>query len=75
LLARAQVLGAVRKQRFDGARGFGAQGGGGGVECGFHRIARGTGRPEHMADNLKAGFGTLPDAAQRARMAQAYAAL
>jgi len=35
----------------------------------------GTGRPEHMADNLKAGFGTLPDAAQRARMAQAYAAL
>jgi diketogulonate reductase-like aldo/keto reductase len=35
----------------------------------------GTGRPEHMADNLKAGFGPLPDAAQRARMAQYYAAL
>jgi len=35
----------------------------------------GTGRPEHMADNLKAGFGPLPDMAQRRRMAQAYAAL
>ncbi|MNC87573.1 Aldo/keto reductase family protein [compost metagenome] len=35
----------------------------------------GTGKPEHMADNLKAGFGPLPDAAQRQRMAQAYAAL
>ncbi|HSB98816.1 MAG TPA: aldo/keto reductase [Burkholderiaceae bacterium] len=35
----------------------------------------GTGRPEHMADNLKAGFGPLPNAAQRARMAQYYAAL
>jgi len=35
----------------------------------------GTGRPEHMADNLRAGFGPLPDAAQRQRMAQAYAAL
>jgi diketogulonate reductase-like aldo/keto reductase len=32
----------------------------------------GTGRPEHMADNLKAGFGPLPDAKQRARMAQHY---
>jgi diketogulonate reductase-like aldo/keto reductase len=35
----------------------------------------GTGRPEHMADNLRAGFGPLPDAAQRRRLAQAYAAL
>jgi diketogulonate reductase-like aldo/keto reductase len=35
----------------------------------------GTGRPEHMADNLQAGFGMLPDEAQRRRMAQAYAAL
>jgi diketogulonate reductase-like aldo/keto reductase len=35
----------------------------------------GTGRPEHMADNLKAGFGPLPDARQRARMAEDYAAL
>lgn len=35
----------------------------------------GTGKPEHMADNLKAGFGLLPDQAQRRRMAQAYAAL
>jgi diketogulonate reductase-like aldo/keto reductase len=32
----------------------------------------GTGRPEHMADNLKAGLGPLPDAKQRARMAQHY---
>jgi diketogulonate reductase-like aldo/keto reductase len=35
----------------------------------------GTGRPEHMADNLKAGFGPLPDAAQRRRMSQYYDAL
>jgi len=35
----------------------------------------GTGKPEHMADNLAAGFGLLPDDAQRRRMAQAYAAL
>jgi len=35
----------------------------------------GTGRPEHMADNLKGGFGPLPDESQRRRMAQAYAAL
>ena len=35
----------------------------------------GTGKPEHMADNLKAGFGPLPDAAQRARMARYYAAV
>ena len=28
----------------------------------------GTGRPEHMRDNARAGFGTLPDAAMRTRM-------
>ena len=31
----------------------------------------GTGKPEHMRDNLAAGTGPMPDAAQRARMAQA----
>ena len=35
----------------------------------------GTGTPRHMADNLKAGFGPLPDEAQRRRMAQYYATL
>jgi diketogulonate reductase-like aldo/keto reductase len=35
----------------------------------------GTGKPEHMADDLEAGFGPLPGAAQRRRMAEAYAAL
>ena len=30
----------------------------------------GTGKPEHMRDNLAAGIGVLPDAAMRARMAQ-----
>ena len=30
----------------------------------------GTGKPEHMRDNLAAGAGPLPDAAQRARMAE-----
>jgi diketogulonate reductase-like aldo/keto reductase len=35
----------------------------------------GTGRPEHMVDNLAAGIGVLPDAAQRRRMAQHYASL
>ena len=29
----------------------------------------GTGRPDHMADNLAAGFGALPDEAMRRRMA------
>lgn len=29
----------------------------------------GTGRPEHMADNARAGFGPFPDAAMRERMA------
>ena len=35
----------------------------------------GTARPEHMADNLAAGRGALPDAAQRRRMAEYYDAL
>ena len=30
----------------------------------------GTGRPEHIADNVAAGLGALPDEAQRARMAR-----
>jgi aryl-alcohol dehydrogenase-like predicted oxidoreductase len=32
-------------------------------------VIPGTGRPEHVVDNLKAGTGKLPDAALRARMA------
>ena len=31
-------------------------------------VIPGTGRPEHMVDNIAAGFGRLPDAALRARM-------
>jgi aryl-alcohol dehydrogenase-like predicted oxidoreductase len=31
----------------------------------------GTGRPEHMRDNVAAGSGPLPDARQRTRMAEA----
>jgi diketogulonate reductase-like aldo/keto reductase len=31
-------------------------------------VIPGTGRPEHMADNVGAGFGRVPDAALRARM-------
>jgi aryl-alcohol dehydrogenase-like predicted oxidoreductase len=31
-------------------------------------VIPGTGNPAHMADNLKAGLGRLPDAGQRARM-------
>lgn len=33
-----------------------------------------TSRPEHMQDNLQAGFGPMPDAAMRERMAQDFAA-
>jgi aryl-alcohol dehydrogenase-like predicted oxidoreductase len=29
----------------------------------------GTSKPEHMADNLRAGFGPFPDAAMRDRIA------
>ena len=31
-------------------------------------VIPGTGRPEHMKDNVRAGFGRYPDAALRARM-------
>jgi len=31
-------------------------------------VIPGTGRPEHMSDNIGAGFGRLPDAALRSRM-------
>ena len=32
----------------------------------------GTGKPEHIADNVAAGFGALPDAAMRRRMAEHF---
>ena len=32
-------------------------------------VIPGTSRPEHMADNARAGLGKLPDASLRARMA------
>ncbi|MEK6244251.1 MAG: aldo/keto reductase [Pseudomonadota bacterium] len=35
----------------------------------------GTGKPEHVADNVTAGFGALPDEATRKRMAAYYDAL
>lgn len=35
----------------------------------------GTGKPEHMTDNLGAGTGTLPDAAMRKRMLQYFESL
>jgi len=35
----------------------------------------GTGKPEHIADNVAAGFGTLPDEAMRKRMAEYFDAL
>jgi aryl-alcohol dehydrogenase-like predicted oxidoreductase len=38
-------------------------------------VIPGTGNPAHMADNLKAGLGRLPDAAQRARMIKYVEAL
>lgn len=34
-------------------------------------VIPGTGRPEHMRDNVQAGFAPLPDAALRERIAQA----
>jgi aryl-alcohol dehydrogenase-like predicted oxidoreductase len=36
-------------------------------------VIPGTGRPEHMLDNVRAGFGVLPDAATRERIAAAIA--
>ena len=38
-------------------------------------VIPGTGNPEHMADNLGAGRGRLPDAAQRQRMVAFFDAL
>jgi len=38
-------------------------------------VIPGTGKPEHIADNVAAGFGALPDAAMRRRMAEYYDAL
>ena len=38
-------------------------------------VIPGTGRPEHVADNVAAGFGALPDDRMRARMAEYYDAL
>jgi len=35
----------------------------------------GTGKPEHMADNVAAGFGALPDEATRKRMAEHFDSL
>lgn len=35
----------------------------------------GTGRPEHMADNVAAGFGALPDSATRRKMADYFDSL
>ena len=35
----------------------------------------GTGKPEHIADNVAAGFGTLPDETQRKRMAEHFDSL
>ena len=35
----------------------------------------GTGKPEHMADNVGAGFGALPDAAARKKMAEYFDSL
>ncbi|WP_425068528.1 aldo/keto reductase [Reyranella sp.] len=37
-------------------------------------VIPGTGRPEHMADNLQAGFGAYPDAALRRKMIDEIAA-
>jgi aryl-alcohol dehydrogenase-like predicted oxidoreductase len=34
-----------------------------------------TSKPEHMADNLRAGFGSMPDLAMRDRMASFFASL
>ncbi len=35
-------------------------------------VIPGTGKPEHIADNVAAGFGALPDEKMRKRMAQYY---
>jgi aryl-alcohol dehydrogenase-like predicted oxidoreductase len=33
-------------------------------------VIPGTGKPEHMIDNMMAGFGRLPDNRQRAQMSK-----
>ncbi len=38
-------------------------------------VIPGTGKPEHIADNVAAGFGALPDEAMRKRMAAYYDSL
>ena len=38
-------------------------------------VIPGTGKPEHIADNVAAGFGTLPDEEMRKRMAQHFDSL
>jgi aryl-alcohol dehydrogenase-like predicted oxidoreductase len=38
-------------------------------------VIPGTGNPEHMADNLGAGRGRLPDAAQRRKMVELFQSL
>ena len=38
-------------------------------------VIPGTGKPEHIADNVAAGFGVLPDEAMRRRMAEYFDAL
>ena len=38
-------------------------------------VIPGTGRPEHVADNVAAGFGALPDEGMRKRMADHYDSL
>jgi diketogulonate reductase-like aldo/keto reductase len=35
-------------------------------------VIPGTGKPEHVADNVAAGFGTLPDDRMRTRMAEYF---
>ena len=35
-------------------------------------VIPGTAKPEHMRDNIAAGLGRLPDAAQRKRMAELW---
>jgi diketogulonate reductase-like aldo/keto reductase len=38
-------------------------------------VIPGTGKPEHIADNVAAGFGALPDEAMRRRMAEYFDAI
>jgi diketogulonate reductase-like aldo/keto reductase len=39
------------------------------------RAIPGTGKPEHMADNVAAGFGAMPDEAMRRKMADYFDSL